>query len=82
MKKKILKILALVLALALIAGICVFANSLVGNPVSKMLVTKTAEKYLESICTAPRQMLFCRHNIQSSMCTMLNFRLTDFILKF
>lgn len=47
MKKKILKILALVLALALIVGVCVFANSLVGNPISKMLATQTAEKYLE-----------------------------------
>lgn len=47
MKKKILKIAAFVLALALIVGVCVFANSLVGNPVSKLLATKTAEKYLE-----------------------------------
>jgi hypothetical protein len=46
MKKKILKIAALVLALALIVGVCVFANSLVGNPISEMLATKTAEKYL------------------------------------
>lgn len=46
MKKKILKIAALVLALALIVGVCIFANSLVGNPISKMLATKTAEKYL------------------------------------
>ena len=34
MKKKILKIAALVLALALIVGVCIFANSLVGNPIS------------------------------------------------
>lgn len=47
MKMKILKIAALVLALALIVGVCLFANSLVGNPISKMLATKTAEKYLE-----------------------------------
>lgn len=47
MKMKILKVAALVLALALIVGVCVFANSLVGNPISKMLATKTAEKYLE-----------------------------------
>ena len=47
MKKRILKIAAFVLALALIVGVCVFANSLVGNPVSKLLATKTAEKYLE-----------------------------------
>ena len=47
MKKKILKIVAFVLALALIVGVCVFANGLVGNPVSKLLATKTAEKYLK-----------------------------------
>lgn len=47
MKKKILKIVAFVLALALIVGVCVLANSLVGNPVSKLLATKTAEKYLK-----------------------------------
>ncbi len=47
MKKKLLKIAALLLALALIAGVCMFANSLVGNPISKMLATKTAERYLE-----------------------------------
>ena len=47
MKKKILKIAAFVLALALIVGVCVFANSLVRNPISKLLATKTAEKYLE-----------------------------------
>ncbi len=47
MKKKVLKIAALVLAVALIVGVCIFANSLVGNPISKMLATKTAEKYLE-----------------------------------
>lgn len=47
MKKKILKIAAFVLALALIVGVCIFANSLVGNPVSKLLATKTAEKYLK-----------------------------------
>ena len=47
MKKKVLKILALVLAIILIIGIGVFANSLVGNPVSKFLATKNAEEYLE-----------------------------------
>ena len=46
MKKKVLKALALVLAIILILGIGVFANSLVGNPVSKFLATKGAEEHL------------------------------------
>ena len=45
--KKILKIAALVAAVALIVGVCVFANSLVGNPISKMLATKTAKQYVQ-----------------------------------
>ena len=47
MKKKVLKIVALVFAIALIAGVCIFANALVGNPISKALATNTAEKHLE-----------------------------------
>ncbi len=47
MKKKALKITALVLAIVLIAGVALFANSLVGNPVSKYLVTKSAQEHLE-----------------------------------
>ncbi|MBR3789954.1 MAG: DUF3139 domain-containing protein [Clostridia bacterium] len=47
MKKKILKVLALVLAIILILGIGVFANSLVGHPVSKYLATKSANEYIE-----------------------------------
>lgn len=47
MKKKWLKIGALLAALVIIAGLCVFANALVGNPVSKWLATRTAEKHLE-----------------------------------
>ncbi|MBP3315114.1 MAG: hypothetical protein J6M03_04755 [Clostridia bacterium] len=47
MKKKILKIGALVLATLLIVGVCLFANSLIGNPISKALAKNTAEKYLE-----------------------------------
>ena len=47
MKKKILKIAALVIAIALIIGVCWFANGLVGNPISKSLATRTAEKYIE-----------------------------------
>jgi hypothetical protein len=48
MKKKVLKILALVLALVLIIGIGVFANALVGNPVSKSLATKSANEYIKT----------------------------------
>ena len=46
MKKKTKKIFALVLALALLAGVCVFANGVVGNPLSKWLATNTAENRL------------------------------------
>ena len=49
MKKKWMKIAALVAALIIIAGLCVFANALVGNPVSKWLATRTAEKHLEEV---------------------------------
>ena len=51
MKKKTKKILALVLALALIAGVCVFANGVVGNPVSKWLATSAAQKRLAEVYT-------------------------------
>ena len=47
MKKRILKIAALVFAIVLIVGVCVFANGLVGNPISKAVATNTAEKHLE-----------------------------------
>ena len=47
--KKIKKILALILALALIAGVGVFANGVVGNPVSKRLATSTAQKRLVEV---------------------------------
>lgn len=49
MKIKWLKIAALAAALIIIAGLCVFANALVGNPVSKWLATRTAEKHLEEV---------------------------------
>ena len=49
MKKKWLKIAALVAALVIIAGLGVFANALVGNPLSKWLATRTAEKHLEEV---------------------------------
>ena len=47
MKKRILKIAAFVFAIALIVGVCVFANGLVGNPISKAMATNTAEKHIE-----------------------------------
>lgn len=47
MKKKILKIAAFAVALALIVGVCLFANSLVGNPISKLLATNTAKQYIK-----------------------------------
>lgn len=47
MKKKILKIVAFVIAVILIAGVAWFANGLVGNPISKHLATKAAEGYIE-----------------------------------
>lgn len=47
MKKKILKVAALVAALTLIVGVCLFANSLVGNPISKLLATNTAKQYIK-----------------------------------
>lgn len=49
MKKKWLKIAALVAALIMITGLCWFANALVGNPVSKWLAARTAEKHLEEV---------------------------------
>ena len=47
MKKRILKIIAFCLGLALIWGVCAFSNALVGNPVSKALARHAAEKHLE-----------------------------------
>jgi len=49
MKRKWLKIAALIAALVIIAGLCMFANALVGNPVSKWLATRTAEKHLKEV---------------------------------
>ena len=49
MKKKVLKVLALVVAIALIIGIGLFANALVGNPVSKYLATKNANEYIKEL---------------------------------
>lgn len=46
MKKRVLKISALCLAIVLILGVCFFANGLVGNPISKAMARHTAEKHL------------------------------------
>lgn len=46
MKKRILKLSALAVALALTVGIILFANSLVGNPVSRLMATNTAKNHL------------------------------------
>lgn len=46
MKNKILRVLAFLTAMALIAGLGLFANALVGNPISKWLSKRTAEKYI------------------------------------
>lgn len=47
MKKKVLKITALVVAIALIIGIGLFADSLVGNPISYALAKSTAKKHID-----------------------------------
>lgn len=47
MKKRTKKILALILAFVLIAGLGVFSNALVGNPLLKWLATRTTEKILD-----------------------------------
>ena len=46
--KKILKLIALILALVLIVGIAGFADSLVGNPISNHLAVKGTESYLSA----------------------------------
>ena len=46
-RKKIWKLIALFAAISLIAVLCVFANSLVGNPLSKYLAIRSARNYLE-----------------------------------
>ena len=49
MKKKTKKIFALILALILLAGVCIFANGVVGNPVSKWLATNTVKDRLTEV---------------------------------
>lgn len=46
MKKTVLKVSAFSVAIALILCVLMFANSLVGNPISKALAQNTAEKHL------------------------------------
>ena len=48
MKKKTYKIVAFIVAVMLIAGVGVFANSIVGNPVSKAMARSTAKKHLKT----------------------------------
>ena len=47
MKKKVLKIIALIIAIALIVTVCWFANALCGNPISKWLAQRAADTYLD-----------------------------------
>ena len=47
MKKKVLKFIALIIAIALIVGVFWFANALNGNPISKWLAQRAASAYLE-----------------------------------
>ena len=49
MKKRILKISAFVVAVILIVGVALFANALVGNPISKMIAKHTAEEHLAEV---------------------------------
>lgn len=44
--KKILKITAFIVAIALLGTLAFFANALIGNPVSRYLATKTAKEHL------------------------------------
>lgn len=46
LSKRLPKAAALLAAVLLVFGLCMFANALVGNPVSKLLAKKTAKAYL------------------------------------
>ncbi len=46
MKKNKLKKIAFIVAIILIGCLCAFANSLVGNPISKFIVTNSVENYI------------------------------------
>ena len=47
--KKVLKILALVVSIGLVIALLVFTDSFLGNPISRHLATKTAEKHLAEV---------------------------------
>lgn len=47
MKKKVLKMIALITALILLGGLGWFANGLVGNPVSRLLAKQALDQYVE-----------------------------------
>ena len=47
MKRKVLKTIALIVSLILICMIIFFANAFMGNPVSRALAKRTAQKHLE-----------------------------------
>ncbi len=49
MKKKIIKITAIILSAALILTALIFANAFFGNPVSKLIATNTAEKHIAEV---------------------------------
>jgi hypothetical protein len=46
--KPVLRVAAALLAFAIIAGILLFANGLVGNPISRMLANRSARRYVAS----------------------------------
>lgn len=46
MKKRFLKVAAFLIAMILTIGLGVFANALIGNPISKIIVGERAEIYL------------------------------------
>ena len=48
---KALKVTAFLIAFALICGVCLFADALLGNPISKALATNTAKKHIEKTYT-------------------------------
>ncbi|MBR5265269.1 MAG: hypothetical protein IKV63_01495, partial [Clostridia bacterium] len=49
MKKKILKIIAFIVALALIIGVLVISNAMNGNPVSKFMAKRASAKYVDEV---------------------------------
>ena len=49
MKKKILKIIALIVAIGLIIGVLVISNAMNGNPVSKFMAKRASADYVEEV---------------------------------